>query len=218
FPYSTLLRSDRPDRAVDFAQNHLDSHVFQIGQVVEHEHLVLDALSQIGVLVAQHGDDLGFLGVIHGVEDLGSSANPAQFAAFGTLSRHDTVEHVGQLVKRRRLHAPECGNTGNDVIASALGQQGEYGGRAVALQVHQDGGNDLRVFLADQFGNGRGLQVVQGIDAVGRGAIFQDVLKQARGTVSAKRAGEDFADVGVRTHRNRQVLFCLFAELNHDLV
>lgn len=92
---------------------------------------------------------------------------PPTLAALEILAVEQVIQHVGQLLERRRLHPAEGGDTQHDVVTLALVEVRQDIRRLGALQVHQDGGDDLRVFLADDIGGRLRLHKVEGFDAVG---------------------------------------------------
>ena len=79
-----------------------------------------------------------------------------------------TVEHageyLGELLESRRLYATERRNPQDDIVAQFLFEQLENIGRLMAVQVYQNGGNDLRVLVADELGDHGRFHQVQGID------------------------------------------------------
>src|SRR5690606_26079506 len=205
-------------RRVDFLEDELDSRVFHVHQVIEDEHLVDDALGKIAVQFAQIGDDGLFLDRTHVVQDLGRSTYTAHLAALGALAREHVVQHFGQFLQGRRLHAAKGGNAQHHVVAQALGQERQYVGGAVAFQVDQNRGDDLRMFVHDQFGNVLGVEPVQCIDAAGAFTAFQNVFNETGGAIRTKGFIEHGADVLVRTQRDRHELVGFLTEFFQHLV
>src|SRR3546814_5430717 len=83
-----------------------------LGEIVEHEHQILDALTQIGIGLADLGGDHLFLRRIHQVENVGGDLDAAdarrfEIAAAGELLLHDFVE----LTQRLRLNAVDRKST-----------------------------------------------------------------------------------------------------------
>ena len=74
----------------------------------------------------------------------------------------------------------------------------------VVLEVHEDGGDDLRVFVANEVGDRRRVHPFEAFDAVGVAAL-QNARNQVGRFVVAERLGQDRAHVGVAVdvHRRR---------------
>ena len=70
------------------------------------------------------------------------------------------------------------------------------------LQVHQDGGDDLGVLVADQVGHRAGIHPLQAFDARGLAAL-EDAGDEVGGLVVAQGLGQHIADVGIRIHVHR---------------
>ena len=111
----------------------------------------------------------------------------------GRGAGQEPLHGVVQLVQRGRLDAVERGDAQQHVVAQALGELLEDLAGVVELQVHQDGGDDLRVLVLDQVGDGGGVHPLQAFDA-GRVAALQDARDQVGGLVVAQRLGQHGAD------------------------
>ena len=106
------------------------------------------------------------------------------------------LDFLVQVAHGRRLDAVERGHAHQHLVALALSEQLQHLGRMVALQVHQDGGDDLRVLVAHQLGHGRRIHPLQAFDAADIVAL-QDAVEQQVGLVLAERALEHRAHVFV---------------------
>jgi hypothetical protein len=60
-----------------------------------------------------------------------------------------------QFAQRGRLHAVQRRDAQQDVVAQAIGEVLEDLAGMVEFEVHQDGGDDLRMLVADQVGHAR---------------------------------------------------------------
>src|SRR5690606_9167946 len=114
--------------------------------------------------------------------------------------------------QRRRLHAAKGGDAQHDVVAQPFGQQRQHVGGAVAFQVHQDRGDDLRMLVHDELGHVLRIEPVQGVDAAGAVAAFQNVFDEAGGAVGTQCLGEYGTDVFVGTQRDRHELVGFLTE------
>ncbi len=65
------------------------------------------------------------------------------------------------------MHTIERGDAQHHVIAQALSEMIEHFTGVVALQVDQDGGDDLRMFIAHQLSNRLRIHPFQALDAAG---------------------------------------------------
>src|SRR5690606_30083989 len=116
------------------------------------------------------------------------------------------------------LHAAEGGNAQHDIIAQTVIHQFKHARRAVALQVNQNRGDDLRVFVFDQFGNGARFQQVKSVDAiVGTAFTFQNVFNDAGGPVVAQRLVQNGADILFGAQGNGHELIGFLAEILQHL-
>lgn len=73
------MRPEGNDQRVGlhFTQQQLDTTVVNVDEVFKDEHLVDDALGQLGIVFANVVEDGGFVGVADKVEDVGSIAHAA---------------------------------------------------------------------------------------------------------------------------------------------
>ncbi len=85
----------------------------------------------------------------------------------------------------------------------------------VVFQVHQDGRNDLRVFVLDQVGNRRGIHPLQAFDTGGL-ARLQDARDKVRCLVVTERLGQYRTDVVVGVDMNRSMFFGCLQEFVQD--
>ncbi len=65
----------------------------------------------------------------------------------------------------------------------------------MALQMHHDGGDDLRVFVADHLGHQRRLHQVQRLDAIVLTGALVDVFEQRAGALLPQRLHQHRADM-----------------------
>ena len=70
-----------------------------------------------------------------------------------------------QIAQGAGLNAFQRGNTHDDVGTQAVGKAVQNCGGVVAFQVNQNGGDDLRMFVAYQFGNGCRVHPLQAFNA-----------------------------------------------------
>jgi hypothetical protein len=141
----------------------------------------------------------------------------AHAAALQALAGQQLGQHVGQLLQRARLHAAERGDPQDHVVAQAVREEAQHFGRLLAVQVDQDGSDDLRVLVLDQLGHRGGVHPVQGVDAAARIARFQDVLDHGQRAFLAQRLVQHALDERAGVHVQRQVLLGLAAELGQHL-
>jgi hypothetical protein len=116
-----------------------------------------------------------------------------------------------KLAQRSRLHAVERRDAQQHVVAQALGEVLEDFAGLVELEVHQDGGDDLRMLVADQVGHGGRIHPLQALDA-GRVVAGHDAADQAGGAVVAERLGQHGLD-GFVVDRHRRALGGLLGEV-----
>lgn len=211
------FQRDQQRLAFHFLQQALDAAIVDFHQVFEQEHLVDDLLRQLAVVFAHRVDDRFFLLGFHQVDDLGSGAHPAHFAALEVLTVEQVVQHFGQLRQRRRLHAAEGGDTQHHVVAQAFVEQGQDVRRLAAFEVHQNGGDDLRVFVADQIGGALRLHKVERFHAGGGLARFENVFQQAGGALFAQRLDQHRAQVVAGVDAQRRVLLGVVFKLGQYL-
>jgi len=74
-------------------------------------------------------------------------------------------QHIVEFAQGGRLHAVQGGDAQHHVVAQAVREMAEDFAGLVAFQVDQDGGDDLRVFVADQLGHGLRIHPLQRFDA-----------------------------------------------------
>ncbi len=160
----------------------------------------------------QAGHDGVFFRRVHEVQDFGGCADSAHFAALGALAGQHIVQHIGKFMQGGRLHAAEGGDTQHDVIAQAFVEQCQDARGAVAFQVHQYRGDDLRMLVGDELGHAGRFQPIERIDAVGVVGGIQYVFDQAGGAVGAQGLVEHGTYVVVRTQRNGHELVGFLAK------
>ena len=86
----------------------------------------------------------------------------------------------------------------------------------VRVQVGNDDGLDLRVFVADHVGHGARFHPLEAVEATGV-ATQQDAVDQAVGLVFAQGRGEHLADVAVGTDAQAGLVTDDLDELAHHL-
>ena len=79
--------------------------------------------------------------------------------------------------------------------------------------MHQDSGDDLRVFVADQIGGALRLHKVERFHAGGGLARFENVFQQAGGTLFAQRLDQHRTQVVAGVDAQRRVLLGVVFEL-----
>ncbi len=107
-------------------------------------------------------------------------------------------------MQRRRLHLFQVGDAHHQIQAHLLRELAQDLGGLLRLQIREDDGLDLRVFVLDDAGHLAGIHPLEGIEAAGAGTQ-DDLVHQVAGLVFAKGrhqglAHEVFAadtDVGV---------------------
>ena len=85
----------------------------------------------------------------------------------------------------------------------------------VVFQMHQNGRDDLGVFVLDQVGDGRCVHPLQALDTRGF-TCLQDARNQVGSLVVAQRLGQHGADVVVGVDMDGRVLFGYLEELVQD--
>ncbi|KAF1070496.1 MAG: hypothetical protein GAK39_01977 [Variovorax sp.] len=193
--HRTALERDDQRLGHHFAQHQLHRAVVQFDQVVEHEHLVHDLLGQVRVVVAD-GVQHGHVGIAAEVVDhLGRRLDAAQRGLADLVATGQHLEqHFVEVLERGRLNAFQRGHAQHDFAAKAFGQLHQHGSSLLVLQVHQDGGHDLRMLAAQQFGHRQRVHPFQAFDA-GDIAALQDAVDQQRGLVVAQGALEHRAHI-----------------------
>src|SRR5690606_6837000 len=105
----------------------------------------------------------------------------AHFAALEVLAVEHGAEYLGEFLQRRRLYTAEGGDAQYHVVAQFVVEQFENVGRLAPLEVDQNGGDDLRVLLADHLRHQARIHDVQRVDTGIGAALFENVLDQAGG-------------------------------------
>ncbi|BAN96170.1 hypothetical protein E05_14040 [Plautia stali symbiont] len=124
---------------------------------------------------------------------------------------------VTQALLLRLLHAAKGGNTQHDVVARAFIELAQHIGRLAAVEVHQNSGNDLRMFVADQLPYALRLHNVEGFDAVTAIGRIEDVIQQAGGAFDTQRFDQHVAQIFAGVEAQRRVFARLLAELAQHL-
>jgi hypothetical protein len=98
-----------------------------------------------------------------------------------------------ELAQRGGLHTIQRGDAQNHVIAQPFAELLEDRAGVIEFQMHQNRGDDLRVFVADQVGSGGRVHPLQPFDAGGIVA-GHDAADDAGGAFIAQRLGEHGLD------------------------
>jgi hypothetical protein len=124
-------------------------------------------------------------------QNLGGMADAAHGGLFDVGRRigKDPRQRLVEFAQRDRLHAIEGGDPQQHVVAQAIGEVLEDVPGVVELEMHQDGGDDLGMLVANQFGDAGGVHPFQAFDARRIGARH-DAADQAGGAVVAQRLGQ----------------------------
>ena len=125
----------------------------------------------------------------------------------GQQARHGVIE----FAQGGRLHAVQRGDTQQHVVLQAFAEVLHDLAGMVELEVDQDGGDDLRVFVADQVGHGGRVHPLEAFDAGGVAAVH-DARDQVGGAVVAERLGQHGLDQLV-VHGDGRALAGDFLEL-----
>ncbi len=198
----TLQRHDQR-LGLDFAQQQLDAAAVDVDDVLEDEHLVHDLLRHVLVVGAQVVHHCSLVLARHEVEDLGRGADTAHLLFLEAfVAGQQLGQHVVEFAQRGRLHAVQGCNTKDDVVAQTFREIVDDAAGMVALQVDQDGGDDLRVFVADELGHRLRVHPLEAFDTGGI-APAEDAVEQGSGLVVAQRLGQHAADVFVRIQTQR---------------
>ena len=106
-----------------------------------------------------------------------------------------------------RLDAAEGRDTQHHIVTQAFFEQRQNICRLTAFEVDKDGGDNLRVLVADKVGGTLRLHKVERFDTAGGIARFQNVFQQAGGTLFAQRLDQHGAQVVVGVDVQRGKLF-----------
>jgi hypothetical protein len=169
-----------------------------------------------GIVFADVVDDRGFHLLADEVEDFGGVADAAHRGLLGVGggTGQDARQGLVQFEQRCRLHTIEGGNAQQHIVAQTLGEVLEDLAGLVEFEVHQDGGYDLRMLVANQVGHGGGIHPLQALDA-GRVVARHDAADEAGGAVVAQRLGQHGLD-GFVVDRHGGALGGLLGEfVNH---
>jgi hypothetical protein len=129
------------------------------------------------------------------------------------LAVEQVVEYFGQLPVRL---AVERGDTQHHVMAQTLIKQGKNIGSLATFEVDEDGGDNLRVLVANKVGGTLRLHKVERFDTAGGIAGFENIFQQAGGTLFAKRFHQYRTQVVVGVDVQRRKLLCFgFKFLQH---
>ncbi|AEW74312.1 hypothetical protein EcWSU1_02881 [Enterobacter ludwigii] len=201
------FEGDKQRLGVHFLEEALDAAIVHFDQVFEQEHLVDNFLCQLAVEFADGGNDRLFLLRFHQVDDLCRRSHAAHFAALEVLAIEQVVQHFGQLRQRGWLDTTEGRDTQHHIVTQALFEQRQNIGRLATFEVDKNGGDNLRVLVADKVGGTLRLHKVERLNTAGGIARFQNVFQQAGGTLFAQRLDQHGAQIVVGVDVERGKLF-----------
>lgn len=181
------FEGDKQRFGVHFLEQALDAAIVHFDRVFEQEHLVDNFLCQLAVEFANRGNNRFFLLRFHQVDDFRRRSHAAHFAALEVLTVEQVVQYFGQLRQRGRLDATEGCDTQHHIVTQTLFEQGQNIGCLTPFEVDKDGGDNLRVLVANKVGGTLRLHKVKRFDPAGGIARFQNVFQQAGGTLFAQR-------------------------------
>ncbi len=92
-------------------------------------------------------------------------------------------------------------------MAQALVEQRQNIGRLATFEVDKDGGDNLRVLVANKVGGALRFHKVERFDAAGGIARFENIFQQAGGTLFAQRLDQHGTQVVVGVDVQRRKLF-----------
>ncbi|MND77424.1 hypothetical protein D3C80_691050 [compost metagenome] len=127
------------------------------------------------------------------------------------MTIEQAVEHFGQLRQRRWLDTTEGGDTQHHIVTQTFVEQRQNIGRLRTFEVHKDGGDDLRVLVANKVGGTLRFHKVERFDTAGGIARFENIFQQAGGSLFAKRFHQNRTQVfvGIDVKRCKLLSFTL---------
>ena len=140
---------------------------------------------------------------------------PTELLLIFSLPDSRSVSTVFKFTQRRGLNAFERGDAQQDVVAQLLGELPENIACLVAIEMHQDGGDDLRVLALDQLRHGLRIDPLEALDAAGILA-FQNTADVVRRFVFAQRFLKYGAGIAFRIEVQKK-RFVLVARLQKSL-
>ncbi len=102
-------------------------------------------------------------------------------------------------------------------MAQTLVEQRQNIGRLTPFEVNQDGGDDLRMLVADKVGSGLRLHKVERFHPAGGFPRFENIFQQTGGALLAQRTGQHRAQVFVGVQAQRRKLLGIGFELTQYL-
>lgn len=173
-------------------------------------------MCQLAVEFANRSNNRFFLLRFHQVDDFRRRSHAAHFAAFEVLAVEQVVEYLGQFRQCGWLYAAERGDTQHHVMAQTLIKQGKNIGSLTTFEVDEDGGDNLRVLVANKVGGTLRFHKVERFDTAGGIAGFENILQQAGSTLFAERFHQYRTQVVVGVDVQRRKLLCFgFKFLQH---
>jgi|GEM_PF-6745484 len=98
-------------------------------------------------------------------------------------------------------------------MTQTLIEEGKNIRRLAAFKMHKDGGDNLRMLVADKIGSGLRLHKVERLDTAGGIARLENIFQQAGCTLFAKRFHQHRTQVVVGVDIERGELLCLLLKL-----
>ncbi|BBG30341.1 DNA-directed RNA polymerase, beta' subunit/160 kD [Zymobacter palmae] len=207
------LERDDQRIAVDVLQQALDRVAVDIQQVGEDEHFVDDLLGQIFVVVAQSVEGFLFVGAVHHVEDLGRRMDTADTTTLDLLAAQHAAQYLIEFCHGCRLNAVEGRDAQQDVVTQRAVEQRQYVGRLTTRQMDDDGGDDLRMFVADDFGHHGRFHAVECLNATFFLFLWiENLFHEAVGAVFAQGLEQDRAHMVRRIDAECAVLIHFVVE------
>jgi len=149
-------------------ENGLDGRVVHLEQVLEGEEVLAHFFGQVGVLLLHLGEDLLFELSAHVGEDLRRPFHATQLAAEGPAHGFELfLERRGDLLDDLRVHLVELGDAEDHLRPQAFGQVADDLSGLVRVQVHEDDGDGLGVFVAQEVGDGARVEAPELLEDLG---------------------------------------------------
>lgn len=178
----SAFQRDQQRFGIHFLQQSLNAAIVDIHQILEQEHLVDDFLCQLAVEFTHGGNNGFFLLSFHQVDNFGCRSHAAHFTALEILTVEQAIQYFGQLRQCGRLHTAKGSDTQHHIVAQTFIEQRQNIGGLRTLQMHQNGGDNLRMLIANQIGGALWLHKVERFNTAGGIASFENIFQQAGGT------------------------------------
>ena len=158
-----------------------------------------------------------FLLSFHQVDNFGCCSHAAHFAALEILTVEQTIQYFGQLRQCGRLHAAKGSDTQHHIVAQTLIEQRQNIGGLGAFQMHQDSGDNLRMFVTNKIGRTLRLHKVERFNTAGGIAGFENIFQQTGGTLFAKGFHQYRTQIIVSVDIQCGKLFCFLLKLGQHI-